>query len=145
MSLGTDLESDIAAIDGGDDTTEAAGQWGDAMDDYAAGVVPVCSTVSAAIATLKGAMDTAFQNTVKATTVSALEAAFAAFGVTIGGGMAPAFTAVPPPGTVGFSGLMASDQSSQADMAEDWADAIDTWMKTGTATPSGGGSPINWS
>ena len=69
----------------------------------------------------------------------------AGVGGTVGGGMAPAFVATPPPGPVGFAGLFSLPYpSTHSAAATGVRDAIDTWAKTGSATPSGGGSPVNW-
>jgi hypothetical protein len=75
-----------------------------------------------------------------------MDAAFQAFGAAVGLGMAPAFVAVPPPAPVGFASLFAKPyQTSAAAAAAHLTPAIDAWMRTGTATPAIGGSPIPWS
>jgi len=73
-----------------------------------------------------------------------VSAAFATFAASVGSGMA-GFTAVPPPGSLGVVALLATPQPTHADAAEEWATKIDTWMKTGTATPIPSGSAVNWS
>jgi len=63
-----------------------------------------------------------------------MEAAFAAFAVTLGGGMA-GHAPVPPPGPVGFAGIFAQPQSAtHATAATAVASAIDTWLRTGIGT-----------
>jgi len=125
------------------DVPGCAQAWADAMEAYAAGVVPASLTVSAAAATLSGALSAAFASPAAA---PGMETAFAAFAATVGGGMAPAFVAVPPPAPVGFAVQFAGPKpETHADAAAALRSLIDAWMKTGTATPSGGGAPVNWS
>jgi hypothetical protein len=75
-----------------------------------------------------------------------METAFTAFATAVGTGMAPAFVAVPPAGLVGFAaqfgGAMPDTHAEAGDVI---ATMIDTWMKTGTATPSAGGAAVLWS
>lgn len=113
------------------------------MQGYAAAIIPASTTISAAASTLSGALNTAFATEAAA---AAMESAFAAFAVTVGGGMAPAFVATPPPAPVGFATLLVPPfpETHEAG-ATAMKNAIDAWMKTGTATPSGGGSPVPWS
>lgn len=132
------LKSALQSLFAGPGATraECAGQWADAIEAYAAGVVPASTAVAAAAATLETALASAFAGTVAATTASSLETAFAAFATTVAGGMAAAgFTGVPPAGAVGFSGLFAPPfPATHADAAQDFADAIHAWMTSGTAT-----------
>lgn len=132
---------DVAANPGPDIPT-CAQQWADAVEAYATGVVPASTTVSAAVATLKSALEGAFAVPLGAAPL--METAFAAFATTVGTGMAPAFTATPPPGPVGFATQFLSFPATHALAATALSGLINTWMKTGTATPSGGGSPVNW-
>jgi hypothetical protein len=75
-----------------------------------------------------------------------METAFASFASTVGTGMAPAFIATPPPGAVGFAAQFAGPYpETHADAGDQIGSLIDTWMRTGTAVPSGGGSPVPWS
>lgn len=74
-----------------------------------------------------------------------MEAAFAAFAATVGSGMT-GFVATPPPSPVGFATQFAlPPPATHAEAGEAIASLVDTWLKTGTATPSGGGSPSPWS
>lgn len=117
--------------------------WADAMGQYAAAIVPASTTVAAAAATLATALNTAFSAPAAA---AGMETAFAAFATTVGSGMAPAFTGTPPPAPVGFAAIFAmTPPSTRQDGVDRVADAIDLWIKTGVATPSGPGSPVNWS
>jgi len=122
----------------------ACGQaWGDAVKDYAAGLVPPSTTMTAAAATLGGALGEAFATP---SAIPAMEAAFAAFGVAVAGGQLPAFVGTPPPAPVGFAEQFAGPApNSPGEAASAIAGKIDTWMRTGSATPSGGGSPTAWS
>ncbi len=118
-------------------------QWADAMQAYAAAVVPASTTVAAAATALAADLAAAFA---QPSAIASMETAFAAFATTVGLGMAPAFTAVPPPGAVGFAAQFGgAHPATHADAASAISGIIDTWMRTGTATPSGGGAPVPWS
>ncbi len=141
------LESDINDITDPETKAEAAQAWADAMDSYAGGIFPASTTVSAAAATLKTAMESAFSLIDPVSTAAALEAAFAAFAGTVSGGMSPAFTGTPPPAPVGFTPLVSVIQPDKATASALWATTIDTWMKTGLAQIAGGPPPppVPWS
>jgi hypothetical protein len=129
------LESAIAALTGDNSPASpaaAAQAWADAAQAMFAGVVPASTTVTAAAATLKTAIETAFGAT--SGLDAALESAFAAFAVTIAGGMLPLYTGIPPPAPVGFVAMLSTNRPSLDAFAADLADALDTWAKTGTAT-----------
>lgn len=120
-----------------------AAAWAAAIEAWASAVVPASTAVTAAVAALETALNAAFGNPAAA---AAMETAFATFGAAVGVGMAPAFTAVPPPAPVGFAAVFAmAHPATRQEGVDRVADALDLWMKTGTATPSGGGSPANWS
>jgi hypothetical protein len=129
---------------------EAANLWADAMADYAADVTQGGSGAATGRNPLQAALEAAFA-IVAPTPVAvaaAMELAFAAFAMAIGTGMASttpiSFTATPPAGPVGFEALFAEPQSAEAS-ATALSNAIDAWMKTGTATPNtppGAGSTI---
>ena len=74
----------------------AATDWADAVEGYAANVIPVSATVSAAAATLEAAILSAFGQITAVATASALETAFAAFATTVAGGMLPTHAGSPP-------------------------------------------------
>lgn len=132
---------DIGALQGGiegacsspsDTAAGSAGQWAAAVRDYASGIVPPSTTVSAAAATLEGALAGAFASPAAA---PLMEAAFAAFGVTVAAGMLPLYAGVPPSGPVGFASQFGGPKpETHAAAASAVASLIDTWMKTGTAT-----------
>lgn len=138
------LQSGLEAVAADPPATVAAcaQAWADAAQVHAAAVVPGSTTVTAAAATLSTALAAAFDLDDAA---PAMETAFAAFAATIGGGMT-GFVATPPPGAVGFAAQFAGPKpSTHAAAAAAVGTLIDTWMRTGTATPSGGGSTVNWS
>ena len=109
-----------------------AQKWGDAMGAYAAAIAPACATVPAAAAALTAAL-AGFG--VPGAGVAKLEAAFAAFAASVAAGMPP--SATPPPPPVGFATLLGGQIGSASVAANQLADLIDIWMRTGTA---GGGA-----
>lgn len=121
--------------------TACANEWGLIMEAYAADIVPASTTVSSAAATLASALEAAFATPAAA---AAVDAAFAAFATTVGTGMAPAFVATPPPAPLGIAVLLAASPPTHAAAAAAFATLIDTWMKTGTAVPAGGGPAVPW-
>lgn len=140
----TGLKSQLASIAADPPATApaCAQAWADAVQAYAAGIVPPSTTVSAASATLAGDLSSAFQSSDAA---PAMEIAFAAFAVSVGGGMA-GFVPTPPAGPVGFGPQFAGPKPETHGAAgEAIGGLIDTWLRTGTATPAAGGSPIPWS
>jgi hypothetical protein len=108
-----------------------ADAWAAAMLDHAAGVVPPSATVGVASDALAAALAAAFATPAAAT---AVDAAFAAFAAQVGAGMAPAYTAVPPPVPLGLAALLAAPSPSHAAAAAAFAAHIDMWLRTGTAT-----------
>lgn len=134
LNLAT-LQSDIASLaeSPGATIADCAGQWADAMQAYAGGVVPATTSAAAASATLEAALVAAFAQPAAA---AAMEAAFLAFATTIGVGMAGAgFTGLPPAGPVGFAAQFAGPKpATHAAAGQQIGSLIDMWMKTGTAT-----------
>ena len=118
-----------------------AREWADAMQAYAADIVPPSTTVVAAAAALKGSLASAFALPSAST---AVDAAFLAFATAIGGGMA-GFTPAPPLAPLSVATLLGATAATHADAATSFASTIDVWMKTGTATPIPSGPPANWS
>jgi hypothetical protein len=108
-----------------------ADAWSAAMLDYAAGVVPPSTTVSVAADALAAALAAAFATPAA---VPAVDAAFSAFAASVGLGMAPAYTALPPPAPLGIAALLATPAPSHTAAAAAFASLIDTWCRTGTAT-----------
>lgn len=123
---------------------DAAYKWKEAIRTYSENVIPTSTTVNSAASTLETELMAAFILKVEAS--AEMELAFANFANAIATGMLPAYVGTPPSGSVGFYELFTMafpDTCSEG--AQRFATAIDNWIKTGTATPSGGGSPINWS
>lgn len=124
---------------------ECANAIGGAVGDYAASVVPPSAGVVGATSALKAALAGAFAAG-PSQGLALAETAFTAFGAAVGLGMAPAFTATPPTGLVGFA-----DQTDALDSADAACDMltglIHDWMTSGQAvanapTPP---PPVNWS
>lgn len=109
---------------------ECAEAWAQAMADYAAGVVPPSTTVSAAAASLATALAAAFATPVAAPGV---DAAFTAFAATVSAGMLPAFAGTPPPAPLGIAALLAASQPTHAAAAAAFSAQIDLWMRSGSA------------
>lgn len=110
---------------------QCAQAWADAVQAYAAGIVPPSATVAAAAAALAGGLASAFQSPAAA---PGMEAAFAAFAGSLGGGMA-GYVPTPPAGPVGFADQFAGPAPpSHAAAASAVAGRIDTWLRTGLST-----------
>jgi hypothetical protein len=138
------LQADLEALASGPGAAiaDCAQLWADAVQAYAIGVVPPSTTLAAASSALQAALAAAFA---QPSAAASMESAFTTFAAALGPGMAPAFVAVPPPGPVGFATLFAEPYpSTHADAATAVSSAIDTWMRTGTATPSAGGASAPW-
>ena len=108
-----------------------AAAWADAMESYATSIVPASTTVPAAASDLEAALKTTFVNNGSTAMLTTLESDFLTFATTVGGGMT-GYTSTPPPGLVGFSTIGNADTHATA--AANFANKIDTWMKTGIAT-----------
>lgn len=118
--------------------------WAEAIRQYSENVIPASTTVSSAASDLETELMAVFILQVEAS--AEMELAFANFANAIATGMLPAYIGTPPPGSVGFYDLFTMMfPETCAEAAQRFASAIDNWIKTGTATPSGGGNPINWS
>lgn len=119
-----------------DNNADCASLWASAMNSYTAGIIPASATVSAAATALEAELLAAFDIWFTGNSLSCdlLETAFANFALLVGTGMLAAsqYAAVPPPGLVGFCDI--GTQSTHSAAAATFADKIDTWMKTGTAT-----------
>jgi hypothetical protein len=141
----TGLETDLLALFSNPPATRSAcaQEWADAMQAYASGVIPASTTVAAAAAVLKTSLEAAFALPAAG---AAVDTAFQVFAATVGTGMLPGWVATPPPAPPGFPAQLASPHpATHALAATAFKNLIDVWMKTGTAVPSGGGAPVNWS
>jgi hypothetical protein len=140
------LQSSIQSLmdDPGASAAECAQSWASLIGSYAAGVIPASVSVAAAQTALQAALLSAFTSAPGAG-AALFDAALTAFGAAVGTGMAPAFVAVPPPAPAGFATQAGASPPQDATAAVTvLASLIDTWMRTGTATPSVGGPPVIW-
>ena len=103
--------------------------WADAVNGYAAAIVPASTTVAAAVAALSSSLSSAFA---APSAAAPFDAAFAACAVTIAGGMLPLFTGVPPPAPLGVAALLGVQRPTHAAAAAAFAGQIDAWFRTGT-------------
>ena len=127
-SLQTALESLFSAPP--PTRAECAQAWADAIDGYAAAIVPASTTVAAGIPALASALASAFA---APSAAPGFDAAFAAFATTVAGGMLPTFTGVPPPAPLDVASLLAVTQPTHAAAAAAFAALIDAWFRTGSA------------
>lgn len=128
-SLQSSLESLFSSPAGS--RAQCAQAWADAVNGYAAAIVPASTAVAAAVATLASSLASAFG---APSAASPFDAAFAAFAVTVAGGMLPAFAGVPPAAPLNVAAQLGIVQPSHAAAAAAWAAMIDAWFRTGTAT-----------
>jgi hypothetical protein len=138
------LESDLAnlATNFGATIADCAALWADAIGSYFASVTPPSTSVVAAQATLQGQLAAAFA---QPSAAEAMDAACQTFAVTVAVGMAPTFVAIAPVDPVNWAALFAEPYPSTAEeAAQRIAARLDVWARTGTATPSIGGSPVPW-
>lgn len=118
-----------------DTTNGCAAAWAQAMEDYAVGIFPPSTTVSAAATALEAELLTVFQSNDSKDMLPLMETAFANFATLVGTGMAAAnWAAVPPPGDIGFSAYCDITIATHAEAAADFTTRINAWMITGTAT-----------
>lgn len=134
--LSTDLEALFASPSG--TLATLAGQWGSALSSYASAIVPASAAVASATAALETTLAGVFSTSGTGPDKAAdMEAAFLSWATAIGAGMV-GYTPTPPPGSIGFAAEFAKDpgdwKTTHAQAATFWSAAIDTWMKTGTAT-----------
>lgn len=126
-SLQSSLESLFSSP--GPSAAACAQAWADAVQGYAAAVVPPSTTVAAGIPALASSLASAFGSPSAA---PGFDAAFAAFAVTVAGGMLPTFTGVPPPAPLNIASLLGVTRPSHAAAAAAFAALIDAWFRTGT-------------
>lgn len=119
----------------------AAQAWANAVKQYAIGVVPPSPAVSGAADALVAPLTAAFATPAAA---PGMDAAFAQFGASVAASM-PGFVGAPPTAPVGFAALFAPPfPATHAAAASKIAGRIDSWMRTGTSVPSGGGPTTRW-
>ncbi len=103
--------------------------WGNAVGDYAAGVVPISTTVAAAAAVLGTSMASAFALTPVATLAAALDTAFVTFGTSVFGGMVvPAPPNAAPVAPPGWAAQLAIEISTHELAADAYRDLINDWF-----------------
>lgn len=141
----TALEAGLLAVASSPPATAAncAQAWANAAIAHASAIVPPSTTVASAGSALATALSAAFATTNAA---PLMETAFATFAAAVGAGMA-GYVATPPAGTVGFAIEFADPlPSTHADAAENVAQIIDSWMRTGTSTlVAPPGTVVPWS
>jgi hypothetical protein len=125
------LQSSLASLFASPPPTRAAcaQAWADAVNGYAASIVPASTAVAAAVAALSSSLASAFA---APSAAAPFDAAFAAFAVTVAAGMLPTFTGVPPPGPLNVAAQLAVTQATHAAAAAAWVSRIDAWFRTGT-------------
>lgn len=126
------LQSALASLYAAPPGTRAAcaQAWADAINGYAAALVPASTTLAAGVATLASALASAFGSPSAA---APFDAAFTALATTLAAGMLPTFTGVPPPAPLNVAAQLGTNQPTHAAAAAAWASLIDTWFRTGTA------------
>lgn len=124
------------------DAASCANAWANAVDSWSASIIPASTAVSSACSTLAAALTSAFGAPDAA---PAMESAFAAFAVTVGGGMA-GYVPTPPPAPVGFASQFSGPKpATAADAASAIATLIDTWMRSGLSTlVAPPNTPVPW-
>lgn len=109
---------------------ECAQAWANAIQDYAAAIVPVSTTVAAAAPALKSELEAAFASSSAAT---GFDGAFANFAAAVAVGMLPAFAGTPPPSPLNIAGQLDIPQPTHAAAAAAFTALIDAWFHTGSA------------
>jgi hypothetical protein len=124
---------------------QAAQAWADAVQAWAVGIIPPSTTVTAACATLSTSLASIFAVHATPYAGPAMDAAFAAFALTVGGGMA-GYVPVPPVAPLGLSSPFATNQPDHATAATAVAALVDAWMRTGVSTlVAPPNTPVPWS
>ena len=126
--------------------SEAASRWATVVDTFASVVIPASTTASAAKSAFQGVMMGVDVNAGNGLIM--LDNACVAYAAALAGGMAGAgFVGVPPVGLPGCPSVasIGLGGGSAESVADQLSTLIDTWFKTGQATPIAGGPPIPWS
>jgi len=122
------------------DAADAADEWSEAISAYVAAVVPPALPAKLALAqeNLRATLAAAWSSPTHDPIAGAgqLEQALHLFALDLCAGMAPAYVALPPPGLVGFAALFVTRPfpTTRAQGITRFANAIDAWFRTGTAT-----------
>jgi len=116
-------------------------RWANVVKVYSSTIVPPSATLE----TAKSGFYTTMLNMDLGIGRTIFQSAFLQFTLLLAAGMTPAFIGTPPPTPINFSSLYALPLDTDINTKiEVFATIIDAWFRTGTATPSGGGSPILW-
>ena len=129
-----------------ENNVDAAKNWANAICDYAATVTPVATPI--AVEAAKAAFEAAVFGLITSQTfIVGIPAAFTTYAAALGAGMSPSFVATPPPTPIVLDAAWAIGLAGGKDseIAKTLTTIIDTWFRTGTATPSVGGAPVLWS
>lgn len=122
---------------------EAGQKWGDVVDVLGAAVIPVSTTASAARAAFAALIATINNNS---DGLSILKNAFHQYSIVLATGMTGAgFIGTPPPIEPPLEIILTGPTHDATPVANNLASLLVAWLKTGTATPISGGSPILWS
>ena len=138
-SLASSLAGGFASP--GSSYAACAQQWADSVVSYAAAITPPSTSVLGAKTALQASLAGAFA---APDAIGGMEAAFTQFAAAVGLGMA-GFVPAPPLGPVGFAAQFGGPHpATHADAGLAIAGRIDTWLRTGSATPVSGGTPVPW-
>ncbi len=124
------------ATSNADSKAKTAQGWANALEACCELITPPSLSLAVAKAAFIEAMEGAFSDP----TGAAMLAAFQTFASQLASGMSPTYVGTPPASPPVLSAPV-PDLSAALDTH---TAAIMTWLQTGTATPSIGGSPVNW-
>ena len=130
----------------GASTADCSGQWATAIADYMIDVQPsATAAVRAAQEPLRAALQAAFALSTAQAVATAMDGALMEYAVAVALGMATSgFTGAAPPSPLGFAALFEPPFAATHELAAGrFADAIDDWARTGSAT-SAAGSTQGW-
>lgn len=121
---------------------DVASRWAKAVYNYANPVIP--ASTSGVLA--KDAFEIIMLGLAYGSASITFQSAFTAFASALVVGMLPTFVATPPPVPIVLDPVFAAGFAggSSEECANIFASIVNTWFKTGTAIPSGGGSLIFW-
>lgn len=122
---------------------QMANNWGNALQQYASGIIPPSATLAAAVTAFKNLMAT--MNTSNGLVV--FPQAFTTFALTLSTGMQPAFTATPPPAPISLTPVFSIplQDGTNSTRISTMASIIDAWMRTGIAINNASGVSVPWS
>lgn len=112
--------------------SDAVNKWADVADLLLSGVIPPSSTSSAGRSAFIGVLSAATNANPIAPVL--LDGAFMAYAGALAGGMAPAFTGVPPVTPPGLAAILVVPVSDAVVVATTISTTLTIWAKTGSAT-----------